>query len=307
VRLPRRLQVGLPTRVQATATVGRPTNLQGVDDTIVIPVPERLLSVYAVATAQPPEQAAGSGDGLAVSIEPIDLAPLPPAALLRATGASVESLARLGIATHAVLVRSVGSVGFPPAAELAAYTAAETIAAASDGLVIDTVIPRIVAQRRAIDRDFRLADWVVLPHSVEAGLLWFTSKGMSRFGLPELQSRGIPENLTSAWGAVLTGIAQVLLSGHASALADDPRAAFRELPAEQEVTLRDIAMGYSDHARLADNPTLDVAAAFRIALDPATVDGEDAFIAVLAPSDFRGSTAQWATQIVRRLFLAPTD
>ncbi|MDP9444487.1 MAG: hypothetical protein M3P83_09140 [Actinomycetota bacterium] len=276
-------------------------------DTIVIPVPERLLSVYAVPTAAPPDEpVVVSESGITVDLVPVDQAPLPPPALLRAMGAGGESLARLGAATHATLVRSVSAVTFPPPGEFAAYTTATVVAAATNGLVIDTVIPRVVERPRAVDGDFRLADWVVLPHSVENGLLWFTSKGMGRFGLPEVQSRQVPERLTNAWGAVLTGMAQVLLADHARAQDEAPGRAFRELPAEHEVSLRDIATGYNDQARFADGPGLDTSVRFRVEYDPATVEGADSFFTVLPPADFAGTPAHWVEHVVRRLFAAAT-
>jgi len=274
-----------------------------VRDTIVIPVPERLLAVYAVVTPDPPaDTALHSGQGLAIDVVPVDDAPLPPSPLLRAMGADAPALAAYDSGTHAVLVRSVGTAQFPPQHELAAYASAHAIAEMCEGVVVDTLIPRIVTRVRAVDAGFRLADWVVLPHSMETGGLWFTSKGMTRFGLPELQSHGIPEPLANAWGAVLTGIGQVLLRDHELAMTEDPGLALREAPAEQTVSLRDIASAYSDEARFGDDADLDVGEEFRIELDPSTSEAADSFLTVVPPSGFGGSTEHWAAQVVKTLF-----
>lgn len=275
-------------------------------DTIVLPVPERLLAVYAVVTADPPAEAAlHSGQGLAIDVVRVEDAPLPPSPLLRAMGADAPALAAYDSATHAVMVRAVGSPRFPPQHELAAYSSARAIAEMCEGLVLDTVIPRIVTRARAVDAAFRLADWMVLPHSADRarpGLLWFTSKGMTRFGLPELQSHDVPEPLGNAWGAVLTGIGLVLLRDHERALAEDPAIALREVPAEMAVSLRDIAAAYSDEARFGDDADLDVGQNFRVELDPSTSEEADSFLTVRPPAGFGGTPEQWAAAVVRALF-----
>jgi hypothetical protein len=143
---------------------------------------------------------------------------------------------------------------------------------------------------------------VVLPHSPEEGGLWFTSKGMTRFGLPELQSHGVPEPLANAWGAVLTGIAHVLLRDHELAMAEDPNTALREAPAQQSVSLRDIAAAYSDEARFGDDSDLDVGEEFRIELDPSTSEAADSFLTVVPPAEFDGTTKRWVAQVVKTLF-----
>lgn len=272
-------------------------------DTIVIPVPERLLAVYAVVTSDPPgDTTVHSSQGLAIDVVPVDSAPLPPSPLLRAMGADAPALAAYESGSHAVLVRSVGDARYPPQHEFAAYASARAIAEMSGGVVVDTLIPRIVTRPRPVEEGFRLADWVVLPHSMENDLLWFTSKGMTRFGLPELQSHGIPEPLANAWGAVLTGVAQVLLRDHGQALSQDPTTALREMPAEHTVSLRDIAAAYSDEARFGQDTDLDAGQVFRVELDPSTTETADSFITVQPPSDFGGTTDQWAAAVVRALF-----
>jgi hypothetical protein len=285
-------------------TVGAPgRSLRGVPDTIVIPVPERLLAVYAVVTPDPPaDTALHSGQGLAIDVVPVEDAPLPPSPLLRAMGADAPALAAYDSGTHAVLVRSVGNAQFPPQHEFAAYASAHAIAEMCEGVVVDTLIPRIVTRARALDAGFRLADWVVLPHSMDEGRLWFTSKGMTRFGLPELQSRDIPEPLANAWGAVLTGIGQVLLRDHELAMAEDPATALRETSAQHTVSLRDIASAYSDEARFGDDADLDVGQEFRVELDPSASESADSFLTVVPPTGFAGTGEQWAAQVVKALF-----
>ncbi|HET7328790.1 MAG TPA: hypothetical protein VFJ14_16065 [Nocardioidaceae bacterium] len=272
-------------------------------DTIVIPVPERLLAVYAVATAEPVDSSAlRSSGGVAVDVVPVDAAPLPAAALLRAMGASTEALAKLGSATEAALVRSIGGPGMPPGSEMAAYATAQALAEVYDGVLVDTVIPRVVDSPRGVGDDFRLADWVVLPHSATDDGLWFTTKGLVRFGMPELQSHCVPESASNAWGAVLTGVAQVLTEHLGAALREDPTRAFVELPAQLDLRLRDIAAGYSDRSRSADDPGLDVSASMCVVWDPAPQEGAESFLTVQPPRHTAEPATEWTTGVVRTLF-----
>ncbi len=268
-------------------------------ETVVIPLPERLLAVYAVATDGVPGELAEdttSSGGVSIEVVPADEAPLPPAGLLRLMGAGAEALGRLGSATHTVLVQGVGAPGFPPGHEINAYAAAQLVADLHGGVLVDTAIPRIITSPRDIE-DIRLSDWVVLPHSAGAdGTLWFSTRGMRRFGLPELQSHGIPEAAANAWAAVLTGLAYTLVTRLGEATAQQRGLPFLEVPAEQPISLRDIAGGYSDRSRAGADPGLDAQVVLRLSWDPATSQGSESLLSVTPVSP---STP---AEVVRRLF-----
>jgi hypothetical protein len=286
-------------------------------DSVVLPVPQRLLALYAVAAPRRADAAvlatvADPAAGLVVSALPAEQAPLPPASLLRAMGSTSESIGRLEEAASVVVVQGLGDAGWPPTHELAARRAAARLAGDSDGVVVDLAVPRVLADAAVAGaaqaevaealETFRLVDWLLLPYSVEPGGLWFTTKGMHRFGVPELQSRGVPERYRNAWGAVLSGIGQVLLSDHWRALSEQPEIPFREVAAEHCVSLRDVASAYSDRAQATDDPALDASAWFRIELDPATHEGADSFVTIGPPSGFAGEASAWCRSVVSAVF-----
>jgi hypothetical protein len=286
-------------------------------DSVVLPVPRRLLALYAVAAPTNAEdttlaEVADPAAGLVVSALPAEQAPLPPASLLRAMGSSAQAVARLEQAAAVVVVQALGDAGWPPTHELAARRAAGRLASALDGVVVDLAVPRVladavVAEAARVDvagalETFRLVDWLLLPYSMEPGGLWFTTKGMRRFGVPELQSRAVPDRYRNAWGAVLSGIGYVLLSDHWSALSQEPEIPFREVAAEHCLTLRDVASAYSDKARAADDPALEGGAWFRIELDPATHEDADSFVTIGPPAGFAGEEAAWCRSVVSAVF-----
>ena len=90
-----------------------------------------------------------------------------------------------------------------------------------------------------------------------------TTKGLGRFGLPELQARNVPPQLGQAWTRVLTGLASGLLGSWLKALRDRAEPAFAQLSAVLEVGEGDIARAY-------DAPVTEGAAVpVRLTFDPA--------------------------------------
>ena len=281
-------------------------------DSVVLPVPDQLLAMYAVATSGSPDQESvrdlvRTDVGLTVEVVPVADAPMPPLPLLRAMGSPAADLAAVDEADSVAIVQALGDASWPPVHEFAARGAGCQLATAYGGVVVDLRIPRtspapVPADVGAAVEGFRLVDWVLLPHSQKGSGLWFTTKGLSRFGLPELQSHDVPGEYTGAWGAVMSGIAHVLLRDQWSGLREQPAAAFREVAAEQLLTLRDVALAYSDRARTADDPALDVGAAFRIELDPATAAEDESYLAVVPPASFDGGASAWCRHVVASVF-----
>ena len=278
----------------------------------MLPVPDQLLAMYAVATSGSPDQESvrgrvGTEIGLTVEVVSVADAPMPPLPLLGAMGSPGADLAAIEEADSVTIVQALGDATWPPVHEFAARGAACQLARAYDGVVVDLRIPRtspavVPTDIAAAVEGFRLVDWVLLPHSQKGSGLWFTTKGLSRFGLPELQSHDVPGEYAGAWGAVMSGIAHVLLRDQWTGLREQPTVAFREVPAEQLLTLRDVALAYSDRARTADDPALDVGAAFRIELDPAAVAEDESYLTVVPPTNFASGASAWCRQVVASVF-----
>ncbi|GAA1567853.1 hypothetical protein GCM10009678_58370 [Actinomadura kijaniata] len=206
-------------------------------DTLTLPVPEALYGTYAVAFADPPadprEEARQrvtrriapplrdlvlgmlASPMLTLDLRPAGEFPPLPTDLLALYGASPVDLAAVTGATHVLAVRAAYRPGWPPAHEWAARAVA--FAVAEGAPVIDVFTPQILTPDRLADSlpgpdgEIRLTDWMLLPHTAGPQGFWFTTKGLARFGLPELQTEHVPPALVEPWGRLLNGLARRVL------------------------------------------------------------------------------------------------
>jgi hypothetical protein len=147
-------------------------------------------------------------------------------------------------------------------------------------------------------------------HSAGIGGLGMTTKGLGRFGLPELQARNVPPQLGQAWTRVLTGLASSLLGSWLNALRDRAEPAFAQLSAVLEVGEGDIARAY-------DAPVTEGAAVpVRLTFDPSPQDSTDSFLSVQPPDEYPASAGEFLAGVCTALFgqhelpiryLAPSD
>ncbi|MER7169715.1 DUF2314 domain-containing protein, partial [Micromonospora sp. NPDC000207] len=194
--------------------------------------------------------------------------------------------------------------GWPPAHEWAARAVAAAVAESADSDVVDVFglqfLDPAAALRSLPDEQgrVRLVDWILVPYSSDAEGLWFTTKGLRRFGLLELQTQGVPDHLTRAWGAVMTGAARRLLRDWTDGLGGEEVPAFVPLPVLATVTGHDIAVAYG-------NPDQHGATApvlLRLELDPATDPEADSFLSLLPPPGHPGPVGRYYAAACATLF-----
>ncbi|MFU8849984.1 DUF2314 domain-containing protein [Micromonospora sp. SL1-18] len=296
------------------------------DDFLPVPVPESLDATYLVPIAGLPKvspktavealtgRLAEPVHGLAkqmlasplMSVDTRKISEFPelPPDLLTAFGATEAQLARLAAATHLVVVQAEYRPGWPPAHEWAARAVAAAIAETVDGDVVDVFglqfLDPAAALRSLPDADgrIRLVDWVLVPYSSDTDGLWFTTKGLRRFGLLELQTQGVPDHLTRAWGAVMTGAARRLLRDWTEGLAGEEVPAFVQLPVLATVTGHDIAVAYGNPEQHgATAPVL-----LRLELDPATDPDADSFLSLCPPPGHPGPAGRYFAAACATLF-----
>ncbi|GIG90173.1 DUF2314 domain-containing protein [Plantactinospora endophytica] len=296
------------------------------DDFLPVPVPESLTATYLVPTTgsvdpAPAEAVAALGGRLSgpvhdlarqmldsplmtVDTRPIAEFPHLPPDLLTAFGATDTQLARLDAATELVVVQASYRPGWPPAHEWAARTVACAVAESLGADVVDVFALQFLDPATALrslpdaEGRVRLIDWVLVPYSSDDGGLWFTTKGLRRFGLLELQAQGVPSHLTRAWGAVMTGVARRLLRAWTDGLTDSEVPAFVQLPVVTSVTGHDIAVAYGNPQQ---HDTTGPAA-LRLELDPATDPDADSFLTLLPPSGHPGPTGRYFAAVCATLF-----
>jgi len=143
--------------------------------------------------------------------------PEPPSQIVAAWGPGEEEQRRFAGATHSAMI-SVHDMLRPPRLGFwLALGMARAIAENTGGVVLDPLFPRLSAVELNHDPlpsngEIRVGQQVMVPQSVgNKGLMWTTTKGLSRFGLPELETRDTPPNLGPAVAYVVNGAAQHLV------------------------------------------------------------------------------------------------
>jgi hypothetical protein len=295
-----------------------------VTDSVTLPVPEVLAAVYLVPASMPAEAATAQARAaitrhvaeplrgivngmldrpiLTMRLRPASALPAVPTQLQEYLGADPAHIRTVSAAAALITVRAVSFPGSPPMHELAARAAAAALAAELDLPVVDTRVPQILAPGAALaalpgqDRRLPVAHWVQVFLATQASGVRITTKGLSRFGLPELQLHNVPPQLGRPCTMALTGLASRLIGLWWAALRGDSRPAFVELPGTVEITGADVARAYQAAPEGGGQATV------RLAFDPATDDRSDSFLTVLPPAGYTASAGEHLSGMCDALF-----
>jgi hypothetical protein len=310
-----------------------------VAEDLILPVPEFLSAVYLIPVALSAEAAKDraaaalaarltspvgvaarmmlDAGAMTVQAMPSSSLPLVPSQLREYLGLAPELIRAVTEASEFVVVRAVCQPGWPPMHEWAGRACAAMLAGQAGVPLVDTGMPMILAADAALrtlpaaeGARFKLTDWMLVFQSAGSAGLRMTTKGLSRFGLPELQVRNVPPQLGDAWTRVLTGLASGLLGTWLNSLRDRAEPAFAQVPSVLEVREGDVARGY-------DVPgTEGPAVAVRLMFDPSPRDEADTFLSVQPPDDYPASAGEFLAGVCATLFgppareiryLAPSD
>ncbi|WP_432972000.1 DUF2314 domain-containing protein [Dactylosporangium sp. CA-233914] len=293
---------------------------------IVLSVPETVLATYVVATTSPPADPAAAarraaeriteplrgavlsmlgGPLMTVSVVPVGEAPPLPIEHLRVFGAPPQRLRAVAAATHFVVCRAVFQAGWPPAHEWHARAVAAGIALDAGGEIVDLFTPQLLDPDAALaslpgpDGRTALSRWVVVPQSAGDRGLWMTTRGLGRFGLPELQVIDAPPALARPWTSALTGIARALTVRWAQAIDRVRGEAFVRIPKDLTISAADAVWAYGDEPG-PEAPRRT--AAVQLRLDPAEHPDQDSFLTVVPPDEYPSSAGEFFAGVVADLF-----
>jgi uncharacterized protein YegJ (DUF2314 family) len=242
---------------------------------------------------------------LSIDVREKRAVPVPPLEMLQCMSGEGE-IERFRAATHLVMFAVPDRVGPPYIGLWGAVAAARAVAEALGGVIFDPEIPQLVRMESCTeplpaDGRVKVADHMRILFSVErSGLGWMTTKGMGKFGLPELQIRDVPPNLAEALMHVVNGIAQLLLAqvGMLSEAHDTPR----EMVLEPE-----IRFGLQEMAgEEADGPVeapegIRGWTMIRMQYQPGR-RGSSSFLTLMPPRGFRGNQGVWLNSLLTDLF-----
>jgi uncharacterized protein YegJ (DUF2314 family) len=236
--------------------------------------------------------------------------PVPDLELLRLMRLGEDEERRLAAATHGQVVQAEGLLQHPLLHVWATLAVARAAALASGGVVLDPELPRVLPAEQH-DAPLRghgrvaVAEQIVVPTSRRGdGTMWITTKGMRRFGLPNLEVRAVPPGLASDLVPVVDGVAQLLLD---TALGRAQEAGERGLdalvlPRPLELTLGDVARSFGKEP---DGGGGRVAIALR--WDGRGRDGMEPFVERVPPDAHVGDRGEWLYSVLRDLVGATED
>lgn len=239
---------------------------------------------------------------VSIKVQPASSLPELPIPLLRHLGMG-ELEERIVQSAKQVAVLMSQDLNIPPRAGLwGALSAALGIAEMLDGVIFDPDALRIIDRLEA-------AKWfsaiglvsasrhIIVPFSVsDNGLGWMTTRGLQKFGLPDLELKDIPPNL-QRMSILLNAVAQFLVETgfRATAMA---KGDVSSLLLDREVTI-DPSVIQRALGKPADDGAAD--AGFRVGLqfDPAA--GDFPFITITRPGNVLSDQGEWLYAVMKRL------
>lgn len=289
---------------------------------LVLPVPDLLSAAYVVPTTLAGDAAKARIDAalegrVAEPLAPIarklldagaarlismDSVPALPTDFQRYLGVPAELVERLNAADKSLAISVRWTPDWPPIHEWAARACAAALADDLRVPLVDTFVPQVLAAGTALASvpghppQHKLSEWVLVFQSAGNHGLWMTTKGMGRFGLPELQVRNVPPQYGNPWTRLLSGSASNLLRLWMSALRDRGDSSFARIPAAFEVGESDVAEAY--RAEAAGDGRVPV----RLTFDPAPDDGADSLLTIQPPDDYPGSAGEYFAYACAQVF-----
>jgi hypothetical protein len=205
-------------------------------DTLTLPIPASVTASYLVPASMPAGNArarvmaaldAHAPDGMASLVKSMIDTPAVTIRAQRAAAWLPLTLSDRGYVDAtpeqmAVIGNAQGFVSFTvrcptettPVHEWTGRTLAAVLAAELEAPVVDVFAPCVLSADDALEslraqdnRPLRFSDWVEVFGSAPDGRMWLATRGLYRYGLPELRVRDVPREVGRTWMSVLTGLA----------------------------------------------------------------------------------------------------
>ena len=235
----------------------------------------------------------------------VDQLPAPPLNLLRYGRMSELDERIIQSATHAVVLRGQDLNVAPCLGLWTTLGAALAVRQALDGVVFDPEALRIVkpdalewfTRRGAI----AVAHHIIVPSSIgDTGLGWVTTRGLGKFGLPDLEVRDVPPNLNAPLHLFMDTVAQLLVEAALETVREKRLAATEMvMPAETAVDGGTLARAHSETPSDPKGERVSVPIGLRFA--PEDRAPEVAMIRLVPPRSYGNDTGVWLSNALDRL------
>jgi len=208
---------------------------------------------------------------------------------------------RMEAARACVLLRSETPLTELPVSLWAMIAAGRALSAAFNGAVLDPLLCCLWQsapenQDMPADGSVAVSEHIRVLNSIgERGLAWFTTVGLTQFGLPNLEVRDAPPNLGGRLASLLCGLAQVLVEA-VLVVARWRGAASRVLEISPEIR---ITSAHTSRAlRSRDTGSPEKGGLVRLAYTGRGRGKLEPFIELRAPAGFEGNSGTWLNQVL---------
>jgi uncharacterized protein YegJ (DUF2314 family) len=244
---------------------------------------------------------------LALTVGERTLLPSPPLELLRVFNPGEIEERRFHEATHMVVVSAPDVINHPRIGLWSAIAASRALAEAAGGVILDPEIPRLLPQDShgediPADARINIPEHIILPVSTDRrGLAWMTSKGMGKFGLPELEIRDAPPNLAAMLMPVMNGLGHHLMTA-ATKLNQEHGESQKEMALGPEIRLglQDLACGQEIEEEYEPPEGARGWTLVRLEYHPGK-RGDSSFLRLVPPRTFRGEQGVWLNSLLADL------
>lgn len=243
---------------------------------------------------------------VSIGVQPVSSMPEIPIPLLRHLGMGELEERVVQSAKHVVVV-VCQDLNMPPRAGLwTGLASALGIAELLDGVLFDPDALRII-DRQAAAKWFSpmglvsAARHIIVPFSVgDSGLGWMTTRGLQKFGLPDLELKDVPPQLQRL-SILLNAVAQFLIEAGFRATAK-VQGGISSLLLDREVTIDPNVIH-----RASGEPPEDVAAdaEVTVGLHFDSTAGDFPFITITRPNRVLSDQGEWLYSVMKRLI--PVD
>jgi uncharacterized protein YegJ (DUF2314 family) len=238
--------------------------------------------------------------------------PEPPDDVLRAYNPGETEERRFRNAANAIVIGSPDLLVAPRIGLWSVMAVARGIASQiQGGVIVDPEFPRLLSldslgEDLPEDGVVYVADHILIPYSSDAktGLLWITTKGMARFGLPEIEIHDAPPNLAGSLMPVLNGLAQRLVACAMDLVTDsvaaDATPDALPLRTPFRLSMRDIRSAYNDPERVGGETKGEGSATIRLEVVERERGGPF-FVRVAPPKGIRADVGVWLNRLLTDL------
>jgi uncharacterized protein YegJ (DUF2314 family) len=244
---------------------------------------------------------------LSIELIQADRLPPPPLSILQYMGMGELDERIIKSATEVAVISGPDLNARPYIGLWSVLAAALGVRELLQGTVFDPQALRIINPEKALtwfpgDGRVSLVNHIQVPFSIQdRGLGWMTTRGLEKFGLPELELRDVPPNLQRL-NALLNGVAQFLVEE----VGKDPKAT-AELTLPAEITL-DQALLERAHAKPAgEEPGTMKPQTVGLRFDAKERLQHPPMIQIVKPRAFSADTGVWLSEVLGQLLGSERD